>query len=74
MSDGTKFAIALILFWVAGVCFFVAFHPGGVMIDGRPAQNPVDVFRYLIGIFVKGSTKTDGGGAATPPDTGGTGT
>jgi hypothetical protein len=42
-------ALALLLFWVAGVGFFVAFHPGGITKDnGDSAQNPVDVLKFLL--------------------------
>ena len=68
MSDGTQFAIALILFWVAGLCFFVAFHPGGIKIGDRAAQNPVDVLRYLIGLATHGSDAKGGGVAAPTAD------
>lgn len=58
-SHGTTLAFALILFWMAGVAFFVAFHPGGVHnTDGSPAQNPVDIVKWLL-------TKGDTGASAT---------
>lgn len=59
-SNGTRLAIALILLWLAFFCFYVAFHPGGVQLDGHPAQNPTDVIKALIQNLGKGS----GGGAA----------
>jgi hypothetical protein len=60
MSDGTYLAIALILFWMAGVALFVAFHPGGVEVNGKPAQNPADVVRYLISVAGKGEAASGG--------------
>lgn len=62
MNNGTQFAVALILFWISGVSFFVAFHPGGIKVGGRPAQNPADVLRYFIELANKGSAE-----ASTPP-------
>lgn len=46
MSHSARFAISLVILWIAFACFFVAFHPGGVMINGRPAQNPADIMKY----------------------------
>lgn len=68
MSKSALFALAVVLLWIAGVCFFVAFHPGGLTVNGNPAQNPSDVLKYLIGIASTGN-KT---GATEAPDTSGT--
>lgn len=58
-SRGVMLAFALILFWVAGVAFFTAFHPGGVQNeDGTPAQNPVDVLKWIITRLGEGSGTT----------------
>lgn len=65
MSKSALFAIAVVLLWVAGVCFFVAFHPGGLSVNGNPAQNPADVLKYLIGIA---STGNKSGAAGEAPD------
>lgn len=48
MNKGVAGALALVLLWIAFVAFFVAFHPGGLQIDGHPAQNPRDVILWLI--------------------------
>lgn len=48
MNKGAAGALALVLFWIAFVSFFVSFHPGGLQIDGHPAQNPRDVILWLI--------------------------
>lgn len=56
MSDGTYFAIALILYWLAGVALFVAFHPGGIKVNGKSAQNPTDVIKYLISLANSGQS------------------
>jgi len=70
MSDGTNFAIALILFWIAGLCMFVAFHPGGIQVGGRQARNPADVLRYLMGLASKGAGQSTS--ADNAPGTGDT--
>lgn len=31
MSDATKFAISILLLFLSMICFFFAFHPGGVV-------------------------------------------
>jgi hypothetical protein len=49
VKDATKLAIGIALLWIAGVAFFVAFHPNGVVMpDGNPAKNPQDVLKYLM--------------------------
>jgi hypothetical protein len=48
-NRGVMLALALLLFWTAGIAFYFAFHPGGVRLStGEDAQNPVDVLKYLI--------------------------
>jgi hypothetical protein len=48
-NRGVMLALALLLFWVAGVALFFAFHPGGVKLsNGADAQNPVDVLKVLL--------------------------
>lgn len=62
MSKGVAGAIALILLWLAFASFFVAFHPGGLVIGtdskGKPiyAQNPRDVFLYFVKTWSMGQT------------------
>lgn len=54
MSQGTKFAIALVLFFLAGVGFFVAFHPNGLTTsDGKPVENFSQVIAWYIGYLSK---------------------
>jgi len=60
-NRGVMLALALLLFWIAGVSFFVAFHPGGVTKDnGDTANNPVDVLKFLLA--------KEGSGAKQPGD------
>jgi hypothetical protein len=41
--------MALLLLWIAFACFFVAFHPGGLVLDnGTQAQNPRDVILWFM--------------------------
>lgn len=48
MGGNARLALGFLLLWVAGVAMFAAFHPGGVMVEGKPAKNPADILRYLI--------------------------
>lgn len=43
-----RLALGFLLLWLMGIAFFAAFHPGGVMVEGKPAKNPADVLRYLM--------------------------
>lgn len=71
MSKGTRFALALILLWASMVCFYVAFHPGGVQVPGpdpdskkgtsHTARNPADVLKFMFGLFAQ-PTSVDSGG------------
>jgi len=60
MGKGAAGAIALILLWVAFASFFVAFHPGGITVNGHPAQNPRDVILWLMQRFATGTKSGDG--------------
>lgn len=41
MSKGARFAFTLILFWLAFFMFYVAFHPGGILVPGKdPDADP----------------------------------
>jgi hypothetical protein len=61
MSQGTKFAIALVLLWLAGIGLFVAFHPGGLKDPGLKSkdnpdgavENPADLIQYYIRLIGK---------------------
>lgn len=79
MSKGSRFAAALVLFWIAFTCFYVAFHPGGIQVPGpdpqtkqgdtHPASNPSEVFKQVFLNLAKknqagGTPQTPGGGNA----------
>lgn len=74
MSQSVRFAIALVVLWLAFASFFVAFHPGGLQVNGKPAQNPTDVFKYLIQRMANPSTGGTAGASNTTeqPAQGGT--
>jgi len=49
MPHATKLAIGIALLWLAGMAFFVAFHPNGVeMPDGNQAKSPADIIKYAM--------------------------
>jgi len=72
MGDGTRLAIAILVFWIALVFFFFAFHPGGVSLNGANVSNPGQMLKFLVDEFGKlaggnsstaaGSTSGAGGG------------
>ena len=65
MSHGAAGALGLILLWVAFAAFFVAFHPGGLKIGDRAAQNPQDVILWFIRRAAQGAPSSDSGGTQT---------
>jgi hypothetical protein len=48
LNKGTAGALALILLWLSMMAFFVAFHPGGLQVNGHAAQNPRDVILWFM--------------------------
>lgn len=64
LSDGTFFALAIILFLLALIGFYVAFHPNGIRdpafitTDGNNpnglAENPAEVIVYFMNKFAGG--------------------
>jgi hypothetical protein len=57
VGDGTKLAIAILVFWFALVFFFFAFHPGGV----KDVSNPGQMLKHLVdefGNLAGGTTET----------------
>jgi hypothetical protein len=47
MGNGTRLAIAILILFLAMVCFFFAFHPGGV----QGVTNPNEALQWLMGAF-----------------------
>jgi hypothetical protein len=47
MGNGTRFAIAILILFLAMVCFFFAFHPGGV----QGVSDPDTMLQWLMGEF-----------------------
>ncbi len=45
--DGTRFAIGLLILWLAFLGFFVALHPNGI----ANVTNPVEALKWLIDEF-----------------------
>lgn len=62
MGKGAAGALALLLMWIAFVCFFVAFHPGGIEVNGHSAQNPRDVILWFMQRIARGVPAQDAGG------------
>lgn len=58
MGDGTRFAIAIAIFFAAGFAFFIAFHPSG----STAANHPDDVLQWLLGEY----QQTAGTGSPAP--------
>jgi hypothetical protein len=47
MGGGTRLAIAIAILFLAMVCFFFAFHPGGV----QGVSDPDTMLQWLMGEF-----------------------
>lgn len=74
MGRNAAGALALLLLWLAFASFFVAFHPGGLVLSGgQKAQNPRDVILWFIQRAATGSTTTGTGTDSTVTNPGSTG-
>jgi hypothetical protein len=68
MNGAAKFALGIVLLWLGMLAFFFAFHPNGVVLNGKKVSNPVEALQWLIQEFQKASgtstpdTTTQGGG------------
>jgi hypothetical protein len=60
MGDGAKFALALILFLLAFIAFFFAFHPGGV----EGVSDPDTMLNWLFGEYQAAATGNAGSDVA----------
>lgn len=76
MGSGTRLAIAILILFLAMVCFFFAFHPGGV----QGVSDPDTMLQWLMGEFqntasgntisaatIAGDEATGGGGGGGTP-------
>jgi hypothetical protein len=54
MGNGTRLAIAILVLFLAMVCFFFAFHPGGV----QGVSDPDTMLQWLMGEFENTSSPT----------------
>lgn len=70
-TGNARLALGFLLLWVAGIAFFTAFHPGGIVVAGKPAKNPADVLQYLIARMsgVNPSDISNGSGSDTSTET-----
>jgi len=59
MGDATKFAMAIAIIFGAMVCFFFAFHPGGV----QGVSDPQAMLEWLSSEFQQAGTTGTGGNA-----------
>lgn len=50
-SKGTILALAILLFWLAGVLFFVAFEGANILGENVPASGQGGAPSYIKGIF-----------------------
>src|SRR5215469_8788240 len=63
MGNGASgFAISILIFFLAMLSFFIAFHPSG----SQPAQNPSDLLSWLIGQYETAAGNTSNIAAVTP--------
>jgi hypothetical protein len=69
MGDGTRLAIAILILFIAMVCFFFAFHPGGV----QGVSDPQTMLQWLMGEFENTSNPTVSAGSIEGTTTGGGG-
>jgi hypothetical protein len=63
-SKGTMLAVAILLFWLAGVLFFVAFQGSGILGENAPASGSggVSYFKAIItGLTAKAAGLAQGG-------------
>lgn len=61
MDGSTKLAIGILTVFGAMVCFYFAFHPGGVNL-GQGEENPQGVLKWMITQFQDTAGVTPSGG------------
>jgi hypothetical protein len=55
MNGAAKFALGIVFLWLGMLAFFFAFHPNGVILNGKKVANPVEGLQWLIQEFQKAS-------------------
>jgi len=70
MEGGTRLAVAILVLFVAMICFFFAFHPKGV----ENVTNPDSALQWLMGEFdlASSSPGSNAANVAAIANTGGT--
>lgn len=53
MGDGTKLAIAILMLFLAGIGFFIAFHPNGLNL---PEDNAPGILQWFMSEFEGAAT------------------
>jgi hypothetical protein len=61
MGDGTRLALAIAMMFLAMLCFFVAFHPGGI----QGVSDPDTMLEWLMGEF-NNTASTPGASTVAP--------
>lgn len=71
-GEAGRFALGILIFFLAMLLLFIAFHPGGA----NPAQHPDDVLAWLIGEYQGAASGTlkAATSSATSPTSGNPGT
>jgi hypothetical protein len=66
MGEGGRFALGILVMFIAMIFFFFAFHPGGVV----GVSNPAQMLRWLLDEFnnLAGGTQAASTTAATSAD------
>ena len=70
MGGAGKLALGLLLLWIAMLCFFFAFHPNGVQLNGVAVQNPSEALQWLTAqVQATASGSSGSGGGSNAPTT-----
>lgn len=64
-GDGVRLAVAILIFFVAMLAFFFAFHPGGV----QGVSDPATMLQWLMGQWSNTSGKDQGPPPEQTPQT-----
>lgn len=68
-SKGTMLAIAILLFWLAGVCFFIAFESSGILGENPPTDSKggASWFKAALGGLTSMASDAAGGDTGSVP-------